>query len=113
MHELGLVISIVKQIEDYMGQNNLKTVEKLVLQVGKLSEVYPKYLRDVYPIAVEKTKLKHTSLEIEETPGIGKCTSCDFVYNLVENNNECPVCQNKEFHVISGREFLIKEIHAY
>lgn len=113
MHELGLVINIVKQIENYMDDNNLTTVEKLVLQVGKLSEVYPKYLRDVYPIAVEKTKLSNTKLLIEETPGIGRCQACDFVYNLVENDNQCPICQNKQFDIISGREFLIKEIHAY
>lgn len=113
MHELGLVLNIVKQIENYMDENKLKKVEKLILQVGKLSEVYPKYLRDVYPIAVEKTRLEHTELIIEESPGIGQCNDCQFNYNLVENNNQCPVCQSKDFSVISGREFLIKEIHAY
>jgi hydrogenase nickel incorporation protein HypA/HybF len=113
MHELGLVLNIVKQIENYMDENELKKIEKLILQVGKLSEVYPKYLRDVYPIAVENTKLAQTQLIIEETPGIGRCNECDFVYNLVENKNQCPVCESKDFTVISGREFLIKEIHAY
>jgi len=113
MHELGLVINIVQQIEDYMDENQLEGVETLVLQVGKLSEVYPKYLKDVYPIAVENTRLKDTKLVIEETAGIGRCESCHFVYNLVENNNRCPVCDHHEFSIISGREFLIKEIHAY
>jgi len=113
MHELGLVINIVKQIETYMEENNLSRVEKLILQVGKLSEVYPKYLKDVYPIAVEKTRLAHTELIIEESPGIGQCNDCHFTYNLVENNNQCPLCESKRFSVISGREFLIKEIHAY
>lgn len=113
MHELGLVINIVKQVEEYMEENDLSCVEKLVLQVGQLSEVYPKYLRDVYPIAVESTKLEKTALEIEETPGIGRCKSCDFVYNLVENDNICPVCDAKNYEVIRGGEFMIKELHAY
>ena len=113
MHELGLVINIINQIEDYMDKNNIKTVETLVLQVGKLSEVYPKYLEDVYPIAIENTKLANTKLVIEETAGIGQCKECDFIYNLIENNNLCPICDSNKFHVISGREFLIKEIHAY
>ena len=113
MHELGLIINIIKQIEKYMKENKLTKIDTLVLQVGKLSEVYPKYLMDVYPFAVEDTLLKDTKLVIEETAGIGKCESCDFIYNLVENNNECPVCGNKQFTIISGREFLIKEIHAY
>jgi hydrogenase nickel incorporation protein HypA/HybF len=113
MHELGIVINIVKQMEDYMNENNLTRIEKLVLQVGQLSEIYPKYLMDVYPLAVEGTKLEKTELVIDETPGLGRCKSCDFVYNLVENENECPLCSLKEFSVISGREFTIKEIHAY
>ncbi len=113
MHELGLVINIIKQIEKYMKENGLKKIDTLVLQVGQLSEVYPKYLMDVYPFAIENTMLKDTKLLIEETAGIGKCNSCDFIYNLVENNNECPICGGKSFTIISGREFLIKEIHAY
>ena len=113
MHELGLIINIIKQIETLMDENNLQTVETLVLQVGQLSEVYPKYLKDVYPIAAEQTRLKDTTLVIEETAGIGRCKACHFVYNLVENHNRCPVCDHHEFSIISGKEFLIKEIHAY
>jgi len=113
MHELGLVIQIVRQVESYMVENNLSKVEKIVLQVGRLSEVYPKYLKDVYPIAVEGTKLQDTILEVEETAGIGKCESCGFVYDLTENNNVCPLCEENKFSIISGREFLIKELHAY
>lgn len=113
MHELGIVINIVKQMEDYMKQNNLTRIEKLVLQVGQLSEIYPKYLLDVYPLAVEGTKLEKTELVIDETPGLGSCEDCDFVYNLVENDNTCPLCGSKKFKIISGKEFLIKELHAY
>lgn len=113
MHELGLVINIVKQMEDYVQEHDLTKIEKIVLQVGQLSEVYPKYLEDVYPIAVEGTKLEDTVLEIDQTPGIGRCESCGFIYNLVENDNICPACESKQFSVVSGKEFLIKELHAY
>jgi hydrogenase nickel incorporation protein HypA/HybF len=113
MHELGIVINIVKQMEDYMLENNLTKIEKIVLQVGKLSEIYPRFLLDVFPIAVENTKLAQTQLIIEETIGIGQCKECDFAFDLIENNNECPICGSKQFSIISGREFLIKELHAY
>jgi hydrogenase nickel incorporation protein HypA/HybF len=66
----------------------------------------------VYPIAVEQSKLKDTILKMEITPGHGQCNDCHFNYNLVENNNICPLCSSKEFSIISGKEFLIKEIHA-
>jgi hydrogenase nickel incorporation protein HypA/HybF len=113
MHELGIVMQIVKQMEDYSKENNLTKVDKLVLQVGALSGVVPKYLYDVYPIAVKDTFLADTKLEIEETPGIGICDDCDFRYDLIENDNTCPLCGSKKFGIISGKEFIIKELHAY
>lgn len=112
MHELGIIIEIVKQVEDFANKNNVNQIDTLVLQVGELSGIVPRYIEDVYPIAVEKTTLKSTKLNIEITPGIGSCTSCSFVYNLVANNNICPLCKSEDFDVISGTEFMIKEIHA-
>lgn len=112
MHELGIVIQIVKQMETFMDENNIRHIDTLVLQVGELSGVVPKYLEDVYPIAVEESKLKDTELELEITPGIGQCEDCGFNYNLVENDNICPKCGGKKFRIITGKEFMIERIHA-
>lgn len=112
MHELGIIIEVVKQVETYAQENNLTEVEKIVLQVGELSSMYPKYIEDVYPIAVERTSLKDTKLEIEMLPGLGTCKSCNFGYNLVLNKNKCPLCGSEEYLVISGTEFYIKSIVA-
>lgn len=112
MHELGIVIEVVKQMETYMNENSIDHIDKLILQIGALSSVYPKYIEDVYPVAVEKSMLRDTVLEIEITPGIGSCTECGFAYDLVENNNICPRCKGIEFSIITGKEFLIKEIHV-
>lgn len=112
MHELGIVIEIVKQIETYMTENDIPEVESLILQIGALSSVYPKFIEDVYPMAVEKTKLKNTKLEIEVTPGIGKCNECSLAYDLIQNDNVCPKCKATGFTIISGKDFMIKEIHV-
>ncbi|MDZ7795367.1 MAG: hydrogenase maturation nickel metallochaperone HypA [Spirochaetia bacterium] len=112
MHELGIVIQIVKQMEDFMDENNIRRIDTLVLQVGELSGVVPKYLEDVYPIAVEKSRLEDTNLELEITPGIGQCEGCNFNYNLVENDNLCPRCGSANFRIITGKEFMIHRIHA-
>lgn len=113
MHELGIVIQIVKQMENYMVEHQLSKIDTITLQIGALSSVYPKYVYDVYPIAVEKSKLRDTKLNIEITPGIGRCIDCGIAYSLIENKNLCPKCKSPGFEVLSGTEFLIKEIHAY
>ena len=110
MHELGIVIQIVRQLESYMTEHDIRAIDTVVLEIGELSSVYPKYIEDVYPIAVEKTRLKDTKLQIDIRPGIGRCQQCGFAYHLIENHNQCPNCASQNFSVITGREFMIKQI---
>lgn len=112
MHELGIVIDIVKQVEAFMDQHDIKNIQTLTLEIGALSGVYPKYIEDVYPIAVEKSRLKDTKLKIDITPGLVKCSTCGLRYDVIENHHRCPKCQGEGFEVISGKDFLIKSIEV-
>ena len=112
MHELGVVIEVVKQVEEFAGENNIRQIKTLVLQVGELCSMVPKYIEDVYPIAVEQTILKDTELKIETAPGMVRCEDCGFGYNVIQNDHKCPRCKSAKWEVISGTEFLIKEIIA-
>lgn len=112
MHELGIVIKIVETVETFAAKNNVKKIETLVLQVGELSTVIPRYIESCYPMAVEGTLLESTALKIEVVPGIVKCKSCKENYNLLLHQEYCPVCNEKAWDLVSGREFIIKEIVA-
>jgi len=69
MHELGIVIEIVKNIEEFARVNHLTKVDTLVLQIGKNAPVVPHYIEECYPAAVDGTSLEHTRLVIETPPG--------------------------------------------
>lgn len=112
MHELGIIIKVVEQVEEFAKQNGITEIEKLVLEVGELSSMYPKYIEDVYPIAVENSMLANTELVIEMLPGLVKCNDCNFGYNPKINKDTCPLCKSASFTTISGTEFNIKAIHA-
>jgi hydrogenase nickel incorporation protein HypA/HybF len=112
MHELGIVLEIVKQVEIYKLENKVKQIHTLVLEIGELSGVVPHYIEDVYPMAVENTQLSNMELKIEIVPGIGKCKSCGLSFNLIQNDNTCPLCDSKEWDILMGTDLVIKEIHA-
>lgn len=112
MHELGVVLEVVKSVERFAAENSLTKIEKLVLQIGELSSMIPRYVEACYPCAVDGTLLENTVLEIEVLPGNGLCKSCGKVYNLVANDNRCPFCGEQDFDILSGREFMIKEVVA-
>ena len=73
----------------------------------------PKYIEECYPAAVDGTDLEDTKLKIEILPGNALCHKCNKVFNILENNKVCPTCSGNHWEMISGREFMIKEIVAY
>lgn len=112
MHELGIMYHIVEQVLNVVEENQLTEVDAIVLQVGELSSVIPRYLHACYPAAVDGTLLENTKLEVEILTANGICRDCNKVYSLMDNRKICPDCQSEEYEMISGGEFYLKEIRA-
>ena len=112
LHELGVVIEVVKTVERIVLEQNLTDVEKIVLQIGELSSMIPKYIYSCYPAAVDGTFLEQTKLEIEVLPANAICKECNKVFNFIENKGVCPKCEGIKLDMLSGKEFMIKEIIA-
>ena len=111
MHEIGVVRSMLKTVDEFCEQNNVESVEEIVLDIGELSLVIPKYVEDVYPPLIKGTKYENTRLVINEIPGMAECDDCDEIFNVIENKGYCPNCGSFEKTVLSGEDFTIKEIH--
>lgn len=112
MHELSVVFEIVKKVETFAADNGVTKIDKLVLQIGELSSMIPKYIKACYPAAVDGTIMENTKLEIEILPGNSLCRKCNKVFNLIKNDGKCPGCKSGEWELLSGKEFMIKEIVA-
>ena len=112
MHEIGVMIDVVNTIENFARRNGITKIQTLVLQIGELSSVIPRYIAACYPAAVEGTLLQDTELKIQIMPGNGMCKKCNKAFNLIENKNICPNCGNKSWELLCGKEFMIKEIVA-
>ena len=112
MHELSIMGEVVRIVELTMQVNGLTKVQTVVLQVGELSEIVPHFLEYCYAAASYKTQLEGSSIEVEIIPGIGRCNTCGKVFNIIENDGECPKCSSSDFEITSGKEFLVKQIVA-
>lgn len=114
MHEVGIISSMLKTIEAVMEEERLTKVEKIVLQVGELSGVLPRYMEECFPAAVYKTRFQDTKLELDIVPGIARCDCCGEEFNGLRYDMICPGCGNRErFTRLSGDELIIKEIQGY
>jgi hydrogenase nickel incorporation protein HypA/HybF len=112
LHEVGVMMEVVKTVENFAKKNGVTKIQTLVLQIGELSSMIPKYIEACYPAAVDGTLLQETELKIEVLPGNAICKRCNKVFNLIENNNKCPNCKSNDWEILCGKEFMIKEIIA-
>jgi hydrogenase nickel incorporation protein HypA/HybF len=113
MHELGIVYEVIKVVDLFVKENAIVKVDKIVLEIGQLSQAIPRFIEECYPAAVSETPYEETKLEIISLPAEGKCQNCEEVYNIVEHRRICPVCGGTDYTLLTGQEFNIKEIVGY
>lgn len=110
MHELSIVMEVLKQVEKAAASHGSPKVNAIVLQVGEASSVVPRFLEECYEIASHNTPFKDTELQLEIIPAMGRCRNCEQIYHLRENQGICPRCDQSDAEFLSGREFMIKQI---
>jgi hydrogenase nickel incorporation protein HypA/HybF len=108
VHELGLLVSVVKAVDSAAAKAGANAVERVGLRVGSLSGAVPEALRGAWPIATSGTRLAGATLEIEELEAAIRCGACateqvvDQFYAL-----RCPGCGAPCGNLIRGREFEV------
>lgn len=112
MHELGILSSMLKTLDQIMIDEQLTHIEKVVLQVGEISGVVPEYIRECFPAAIYKSRYEDLQLEMEVIPGIVRCLDCGEEFNARLCDLKCPKCGGTNLMPVSGRDFIIKEIQG-
>ena len=112
MHELSVVFEVIKAVDKIALENQLSEVDTIVLQIGELSSMIPKYVEACFPAATDRTRYEKTKLKIEIVNATALCVKCAKVFKVVENQGKCPLDQSDDWELLSGKEFMIKEIIA-
>lgn len=113
MHELGLVIHVIKAVEKLAAERQLTRIAALTLEIGEVSGVLPDYLFDCWDWAHKKSELlSDTLLQIEELPAVTACEACGGTYATVKHAKQCPHCQSTKTVLLRGNEFNIKQVLA-
>ena len=111
MHELGLVMHVIRSVEEVAAKNHIAEVCAVTLEIGEVSGVVHRYLTDCWAWAVKKTEvLQNAELVIESTPAITHCDCCEKEYRTVSYGKICPHCGSENTWLLTGTEMNIKEI---
>ncbi len=114
MHELGIVFSIIKQVDRVAEENNVDQVKEVTLEIGEVSGIVPKYLTDCWKWAVDNRSkhMKGCGVNIIIIKGRSFCEDCEKSYDTVENGKTCPFCGSGNTYLLTGNETYIKDIKA-
>ena len=83
------------------------------MQVGEVSTIVPEYLSNFWLFARKRSELlKETELKIENLKAVTFCQDCEKTYPTVQYGKQCPYCGEYNTFLITGNEFIIKEIEA-
>ncbi|MBF2004029.1 hydrogenase maturation nickel metallochaperone HypA [Chlorogloeopsis fritschii PCC 9212] len=106
MHELGITQNIIAIVAEHAQGSK---VQRVLLEIGKLSAIMPDAIRFCFDICSQGTVLEGAKLEILETPGLGKCRECGATIPLEQPFGKCQ-CGSTQIDLIAGEELKIKEI---
>lgn len=112
MHELSIVMGIVKIAEDETAKANAKEATKIELEIGNLSGVELDSLDFVWEAAVKNTVLKNARKEIAIIKGKGKCIDCDTEFEMDFIYDCCPKCNSNFKGILQGKELKVKAIEV-
>lgn len=111
MHELGIVVRVIEQVEKVAEENNVSEVVKLTLEVGEVSGIVPDLFTDCFEWSKKKSKyLQNCELELIILEAISYCRDCKETYKTTEYAKQCPHCGSTDTYLVSGNEISIKDI---
>ncbi len=110
MHELSIVQNVVRTTEEFAEAQDIPKVKKVVMEIGSLTGVIPKYMQMYYPETCQGTRLENSELVIEEIEAESFCRCCGEVFKPMHTRGVCPKCNSADQEILHGNELLIKEI---
>ena len=113
MHELGTIHYVIDTVEKLAVENELSKIGSVTLEVGEVSGIIPRFLTDYWEYAKKKTTyLQEAELKIETIRAVTYCQSCGKTYPTVQYAKICPHCGSDNTFLVTGNEYVIKEIEA-
>jgi len=113
MHELGIVMHMIDQVERVAEENQVDQVSRINMEIGEVSSVIPALFTDCFQWARKKTKhLRQAELGLIILEGVSYCQDCKQTYKTTEFAKKCPHCGSERTYLITGNEINIRDIEV-
>lgn len=112
MHELSVVMGIVKIAEQEALKGGAIKIERIELEIGNLAGIDFQALDFVWDSAVQGTMLERAEREIIQIEGKATCSDCDHEFEIEKYYDPCPNCNSFLKIIQQGKELRIKALEV-
>ena len=117
MHELPLTQNILDTALRYARQTNSQKVVTIVLRLGALRDIKKEWIQHYFNYISRGTIAENAEILVVADPVVCHCRDCgkDFEIDrdgIASENILCPVCQEQNYTLISGKAFRIEGIEV-
>ena len=111
MHEISLVRTIFRTLEDNFSKEELQKVTAIALKVGPLANVEPVLLQNAFEAVVEaaETRFSNVTLRVNMVPILVQCPDCNQITEIHNYRFVC-ACGKPCGNVVQGNELLIERV---
>ena len=112
MHELPVVLDMIRTVEEEVGKRDLHKVDRIDLVIGELSSIVGESVQMYFDVASENSVCAGAKLTFDHRPAMLRCTECGREFPH-EKSFSCPDCGGDAVLVKdTGREFYIRSFNG-
>jgi len=115
MHELQVTERILDIVLKHADGHDVSRIVRIHLKIGDLSDLEDEWIQRYFDYLSRETLAEEAELVIERAPIVLSCEACGCSYEIRRDelgSPKCPECEDTKCRLVSGREYLIKNIEV-
>lgn len=115
MHELQVTERILDIALKHAAGHKVSKIVRIGLKIGELSDLEDEWIQRYFDYLSRETLAENAELVIERAPIVLSCQACGSNFEILKEklgSPECPECAETKCQLVSGREYLVKNIEV-
>ena len=115
MHELQVTERILEVALEHASRYEVSRIVVVHLRVGELSDLEDEWLQHYFDYLSRGTLAEDARLKIERSPIVMGCDACACSFEVDREriwDVVCPECGESRCRLVSGREYVVKNMEV-
>ncbi len=110
MHEMGLAKDVLRKVLEAAALKKISRIKVADINIGETLITDKEEFFELFGQVSKGTAAEGVKLNVTIMPLTAFCKSCKHEFKAKEMGSGCPKCSGSDFHIVSGKEIMIKDL---